>query len=84
MPVTILIAVLSSAIFAASGYFKSVRTEDFEIQKFVPTIAVGAILGAVMYASGSLITELGVMEQLAAYIGMIVLLENALKTLLRL
>jgi len=83
MAVTILIAMVAAAVFAVSGYLKSVKTEDFEIRKFVPTIAVGAILGAITYAIGSPVTELGVMEQVAAYIGMIVLLENVLKALLR-
>ena len=84
MPVTIVVAILAAIIFAASGYFKSVGTENFETPKFVATIAVGAVVGAVMYAGGGSITELSVTEQLAAYTGIVVLVENIIKAILRL
>lgn len=84
MPVTILIAVLAAVIFAASGYLKSVGTENFEATKFVATIVVGAIVGAVMYAGGGSITELSVTEQVAAYAGIVVVVENVIKAILRL
>jgi len=84
MPITIAVAILAAIIFAASGYFKSVGTENFEIPKFVATIAVGAVVGAVMYVGGGSITELTVTEQLAAYAGIVVLVENIIKAILRL
>jgi len=83
MPVTILIAVLAAAIFAASGYLKSVGTENFEAAKFAATVLVGIVVGAVMYVSGSPVTESSVAEQLAAYAGVVAVVENALKAFLR-
>ena len=58
-------------------------TENFETPKFVATMAVGAIVGAFMYASGLPVTEAGVLEQLAAYAGIVVIVENILKAILR-
>ncbi|MCW3128560.1 MAG: hypothetical protein N2V75_00415 [Methanophagales archaeon] len=83
MPVTILIAVLAAVIFAASGYLKSVGTENFDLEKFIATILVGAVVGAVMYASGSPVTESNVAAQLAMYAGVIAVVENVLKAFLR-
>ncbi len=83
MPVTILIAILAAVIFAASGYLKSAGTENFEIPKFVATLVVGAIVGAVIYASGSPVTESSVVEQLAVYAGVIAVVENVIKAILK-
>ena len=83
MPTTIAVAILAAIIFAASGYLKSVGTEDFDAPKFAATDLVGAIVGAIMYASGSPVTEANVLEQLAAYAGIVVIVENILKAILR-
>jgi len=83
MPVTILIAIVAAAIFAASGYFKSVGTENFDTVKFAATVLVGLVVGAVMYASGSSVTESNVAAQLAMYAGVIAVVENVLKAFLR-
>ena len=71
MPVTILIAIVAAAIFAASGYLKSAGTENFEPTKFAATVLVGIVVGAVMYASGSPVTESSVAAQLGVYAGVI-------------
>ena len=83
MPITIVVAILAAIIFAASGYLKSVGTEDFDTPKFAATVLVGAVVGAIMYASGLPVTEAGVLEQLAAYAGIVVVVENILKAILR-
>jgi len=83
MPVTILIAIVAAAIFAASGYLKSAGTENFEATKFAATVLVGIVVGAVMYASGSPVTESSVAAQLGMYAGVIAVVENVLKAILR-
>jgi len=83
MPITIVVAILAAIIFAASGYLKSSGTENFETPKFVATIAVGAIVGAFMYASGLPVTEANVATQLVAYAGIVAVVENVLKAFLR-
>jgi len=83
MPVTILIAIVAAAIFASAGYLKSSGTENFDATKFSATVLVGAIVGAVMYFGGVPVTEAGVAEQLAAYAGIVAVVENVLKAFLR-
>ena len=83
MPVTILIAIVAAAVFAASGYLKSVGTENFDTPKFAATVLVGLVVGAVMCASGSPVTESNVAAQLAMYAGVIAVVENVLKAFLR-
>jgi len=83
MPVTILIAIIAAAIFAASGYLKSVGTENFEPTKFAATVLVGIVVGAVMYVSGSPVTEANVATQIGTYAGVIAVVENVLKAILR-
>ena len=83
MPITIVVAILAAIIFAASGYLKSVGTENFEPTKFTATVLVGIVVGAVMYASGSPVTEANVATQLAMYAGVIAVVENVLKAILR-
>ena len=83
MPVTILIAILAAIIFAASGYLKSAGTENFEPTKFAATVLVGTVVGAVMYVSGSPVTEANVATQIGIYAGIVAVVENALKAILR-
>jgi len=83
MPVTILIAILAAIIFAASGYLKSAGTENFEATKFAATVLVGIVVGAVMYVSGSPLTEANVTTQIGIYAGIVAVVENVLKAILR-
>ena len=83
MDMTILIAIIAAAVFAASGYLKSSNFESFEATKFAATVIVGVTVGAIMYASGLEVTESNVMAQIAAYAGVIAVVENALKAILR-
>jgi len=83
MPVTILIAIIAAAVFAASGYLKSAGTENFEPIKFAATVLVGIVVGAVMYAGGSPVTEANVATQIGIYAGIVAVVENVLKAILR-
>ena len=83
MTLTVLIGIIASAVFAASGYLKSSNFENFEVTKFAATVIVGMAVGAIMYVSGLEITESNVVAQLAAYVGVIAVVENILKAILR-
>jgi len=79
----IVIAVIAAIVYAIAGYFKSGGSEHFEPPKFVATIAVGAIVGLLIYAKGSPLTEEAVETQFIAYAGLVVLIENFLKGITR-
>jgi len=79
---TILISLLMSVIYVILGVAKSVG-EDFEPIKAGATIVLGLIIGTVMYISGIPITEANVTEQLAIYCGLLYVLENIIKTIVR-
>ena len=49
---TILLGILSGVIFALAGYFKSMKHEEFDIEKFIQTVAVGAIVGFICGVTG--------------------------------
>ena len=70
-------------MFAASGYLKSAGTENFEPAKFAATVLVGIVVGAVMYVSGAPVTEANVATQIGTYAGVIAVVENVLKAILR-
>jgi len=79
----IIYAVVAAIVFALSGYLKSAKDEEFDATKFAATILVGALVGVVLYVKGAPITEEAVATQFAAYAGIVVILENALKAVVR-
>jgi len=79
----IIYAVVAAIVFALSGYLKSAKDEEFDATKFAATILVGALVGVVLYVKGAAITEEAVATQFAAYAGIVVILENALKAVVR-
>ena len=50
----ILVGVLAGAAYAVAGYFKARQKngEDFDVNKFLKTLVLGAVLGAVNYYFG--------------------------------
>ena len=79
----IVFAIVAAIVFAASGYLKSAKEEEFNVTKFVATILVGALVGVILFVKGAAITEEAVATQIAAYAGILVIVENALKALFR-
>ena len=79
----IIYAVVAAIVFALSGYLKSAKDEEFDATKFIATVLVGALVGVVLYVKGAAITEEAVATQFAAYAGIVVILENALKAVVR-
>lgn len=79
---TILIAVVSAALYALIGYAKSVNEEP-DLTKAGATMILGGVIGVLMVASGIDVTQIGVMEQTTIYIGLVAVIENVLKALVR-
>ena len=79
----IVFAIVAAIVFAASGYLKSAKEEEFNVTKFVATILVGALVGVILFVKGAAITEEAVATQSAAYAGILAIVENALKALFR-
>ena len=79
----IIFSVVAAIVFAMSGYLKSAKDEEFDVTKFATTVLVGALVGVVLYVKGAAITEEAVATQFAAYAGIVVIVENALKAAMR-
>jgi len=79
----IIYAVVAAIVFALSGYLKSAKDEEFDATKFGATILVGALVGVVLYVKGAAITEEAVATQFAAYAGIVVILQNGIKAVMR-
>ncbi|RLG35360.1 hypothetical protein DRN97_00175 [Methanosarcinales archaeon] len=79
----IIFSVVAAIVFAMSGYLKSAKDEEFDVTKFATTVLVGALVGVVLYVKGAVITEEAVATQFAAYAGIVVIVENALKAVMR-
>ena len=76
----LLIGIISGIIIAASGYLKSRTYEEFDVEKFMQTVMVGAIVGFIMGALG---WEFQKAEQFALDMGLIQLVENLKKAAIR-
>jgi len=79
---TVLIAVFSAALYALLGYLKSVEEEP-DITKAGATMILGALIGVLLATSGIDVTQINVMEQMTIYIGLVAVIENVLKALVR-
>lgn len=79
---TILIAVASATLYALIGYAKSVGEEP-DLTKAGATMILGGVIGVLMVASGIDVTQIGVMEQVTVYVGLVAVIENVLKALVR-
>ena len=80
---TILYAIIASVIYGLAGYLKNAPQEDFDVAKFFSTFVVAVLVGSICYVTGVPITEAKVTEQLAAYTGLVVLVQQLFKALMR-
>ena len=81
---TIGYAVIAAIMYAGSMFVKkqagSENPQDFDAIKFVSTLVVSAVIAVTMVFAGvTVITEADVATQLAAYAGLIAVIENVLK-----
>lgn len=84
---SLVIAVFSAVVYALSMYVKKhlnkENPQDFDVAKFTTTVIWGAIIGVVLQYSGVEITEQNVEAQFVAYVGLIALTENIVKSIIR-
>jgi len=80
---TILYAIVASVVYGLAGYLKNASQEDFDVAKFLSTFIVAILVGGVCYITGMPITETNVAEQLMAYTGLIVIIQQLFKALMR-
>jgi len=80
---TIVYAIIASVIYGLAGYLKNAPQEDFDVARFLSTFVVAVLIGSICYVTGVPITEAKVTEQLAAYTGLIVLVQQLIKALMR-
>ncbi len=76
---TIIYAIIAAILYAGSQYIKKSGAQNFDATKFTATIIVGAFIGFICYINGIEITELTVEQQLAAYAGLVAVIENLIK-----
>ena len=79
---TIGIALLMSVIYVVLGIAKSVG-EEFDLTKAGATVILGLLIGVVLYASGTPITEVNVAGQMMIYGGAIYSFETLIKAIWR-
>jgi hypothetical protein len=68
------IGIVSGVFIAGAGYFKS--QEDFELNKFLPTVILGGIIGVAAVLTGM---TPDVLVALPAFAGITAFVENAFK-----
>jgi hypothetical protein len=84
---TIIIAVIAAVLYAGTEFIKKYldpqKPESFDKIKFAATMIIGAVIGVASGYEGIIPTELGITEQLALYVGSVVVLENVLRIIYR-
>jgi len=74
--------VVSAAVFAVSGYLKSVGEKPDPV-KLAATMLVGALVGLAFTFTGAPVSEEAVGAMLLTYVGAVVLIEYWLKAIVR-
>lgn len=80
----IFFAVIVAVLYGVVGYAKNQNPEDFDAIKFVITLFLSVLIGFVMYYAGlDYMNAEGVVKAFFANTGLLVLIENLLKVLIR-
>lgn len=84
-PVIILEAAGMAAVASIVLYSKRYATdhEDFQPRKFAATVIVGVACGIGLALTGDAVTQAAIEARLAAYAGVVILVETVVKTLVR-
>ena len=80
---SIVLAVVTAAIYALSGWLKSAPQEELSVVRLATTMGLGLIIGVGLVVAGIPVNEAAVLEQMAIYAGLIVLIENVIKAYIR-
>lgn len=73
-------SILGAIIYALGGYFKSSTVEDFDRQKFITTILVGAIVGIIQFY---LQVDIEAAYAIVLGMGLVSFIENVAKATIR-
>lgn len=85
---TFILAIVSAILYAGSAFMKKNFDHDnpqsFDVTKFTSTLVVAAVIAVTMITTGiTTITEADIATQLAAYAGLIAVIESVLKAIYR-
>ena len=81
-----LIAGAAAALYAISTYLKKLAgstPESFDWPKFIGTLLVGFVIGAILYNLGTPVSEQEIYVQIGIYTGLIALAENVVRAVIR-
>lgn len=83
----VLLGIVAAMIYAGSTFLKNnmnpENPEGFDQSKFMATMIVGAFVGLLIGQTGVIPTETAVAEQLLAYSGIVAVMNNLLKIVIR-
>lgn len=80
IPVSILGGIVSAVVYSIIFYAKKREAgQDFDPNKFIATVVIGAFVGLGLGLSGVEITQENVVQMLVANVGIIALLESMIK-----
>lgn len=81
----VIFTVFSAAVYGVIFFGKAWMTQDpkppFDIYKFGATLVVAVIIGVITGLTGSPLTELDFLTQMAAYAGYVAIIETMLKAI---
>lgn len=85
-PISIVYGAVAGAVFALLGYLKQKplpEGQEFDIMKALPTVVLGMVVGGMLAAAGTPVSEENVIVQVGVYGFATVVIEYFIKTVLR-
>jgi uncharacterized membrane protein AbrB (regulator of aidB expression) len=80
LPISILSGMASAVVYSIIFYAKKKQAgQEFDMDKFIATVIVGAAIGLGLGISGTEITQENVVQILVANVGVIALIESMIK-----
>lgn len=84
---TVVVSAAAAAMYAGSQFAKKnlnpANPQEFDLVKFISTIAVGAVIGGISGYYGVVPTDTTIELQLVTYAGAIAIVENVSKAIIR-
>lgn len=85
---TIFLALVAAALYAGTQFIKKVvpgdKPEEFDWTKFAATVILGGLIGIAAALKGIVPDQTSVELQIGLFAGATVIIENAIKTVIRL
>jgi len=79
----VVIAIMAGAAYGLSHYLKRYGTEDFDPAKLLATITIAIACAVGLQLSGLPVNEMTIEQRFLTYAGLVPIVENILKTVLR-